>query len=117
MSRLARRPSPRYQAATEYACWLALCCVVHGCSCSSILLGQVHKARLRLHKPPPRRWWSRQNLQQQAEFYSSLPRAAVAATQARLAEGVAADGTVAVKVRHLSNVCSPEVLMCHDSRS
>ena len=59
---------------------------------------QVHKARLRLHKPPPRRWWQRQDMRQQAEFYQSLPQAAVAATQARLAQGANSDGTVAVKV-------------------
>ncbi len=59
---------------------------------------QVHKARLRLHKPPPRRWWHRSDVQKQAEYYAALPPAAAAATQARLAEGAATDGTVAVKV-------------------
>ena len=37
-------------------------------------------------------------MRQQAEFYQSLPQAAVAATQARLAQGANSDGTVAVKV-------------------
>lgn len=64
----------------------------------------MHKARLRLHKPPVRRWWQRDVTRQRAEFYAALYPAAAAATQARLAEGApdsgcGRDGTVAVKAR------------------
>lgn len=77
-------------------------------------ISQVHKARLRLHRPPPRHWWQRNSIQKQADFYSALPPAAVAATQARLAEGSARDGTVAVKVWQHS-ISSIQYVVCRQA--
>lgn len=68
----------------------------------SASLAQVHKAKLRLHKPPPRRWWHRDGARRQAEFYATMHPVVAAATAARMAEGgtAASDGIVAVKVQY-----------------